>query len=180
MRLTVLGMAIAASTMVLLPACSRISGSDDVLPAVPAAKIEATDELATVPSRPLALPESVAALPPPSPSSVDRAQLDPLGDARSALGADQPSRSAGEVPRSDYPLVTYTSRLGMNPHIRLVLAKEDEEFRRGKKGRLLERWFRVNLYFQAYEPMTLNPDTALVRLRQSGIKTPAAPPPPEK
>lgn len=61
--------------------------------------------------------------------------------------------------------------------IRGTLAAEDLEFRRKNDGRLLERVFNVNVYFDAYEPMSLDQHAELERWRAQGLLTPSAPPP---
>ena len=67
----------------------------------------------------------------------------------------------------------------VDPNIRAELAAADLEYRRQNDGRLLERLFNVNVYFQAYEPLSLDQYAELERLRRAGIRTSAAPPDPE-
>jgi len=49
-------------------------------------------------------------------------------------------------------------------------------FRRGHKGRLLERAFNVNVYYRAYRKQSLDQYKELRRFRRLGVRTPAAPP----
>jgi hypothetical protein len=74
--------------------------------------------------------------------------------------------------------VAYAGRYGVDPRIRPSLAAADLEFRRQNDGRLLERLFNVNVYFRAYETMSLDQHRELRRLRRAGIRTSAAPPDP--
>ena len=58
----------------------------------------------------------------------------------------------------------------------LTYSEEDLAFRKRNKGRPVERLFGVNVYFDAYERMSLDQHAELERMRQLGIATPAAPP----
>jgi hypothetical protein len=73
-------------------------------------------------------------------------------------------------------LVSYSTRFGVSGDIRPVLAAEDEEFRRRNDGRILERVFGTNVYFEAYRRQALDRYAELERLRRMGVRTPAAPP----
>ena len=169
--------AVACISALFLSACSPRGGSERVLSPKSGGKLLPTDEFSAAPTNPIELPDSPASLPSPSKSLPDRAQKDAAGEALAALGGNRGGGSS-EIPAGDREFVSYASRLGSDRNIRLVLAAEDEEFRRGRHGRLLERWFNVPLYFQAYEEMTLDEYAELERLRQSNIRTPSAPPPP--
>jgi hypothetical protein len=129
------------------------------------------DEFSVLPTEPIEIPEDMAALPPPTPGGVNRTDPDPEGDAIRALGGN-PARAA----RASADIVNYAARFGVTPDIRGVLAAEDLEYRRNNDGRLLERLFNVNVYFEAYRPMALDRYAELERLRRAGIRTPAAPP----
>ena len=67
-------------------------------------------------------------------------------------------------------------RFGVAGDIRQVLAAEDLEYRRQNNGRILERLANVNVYYDAYRPISLDRYAELARLRRAGIRTPAAPP----
>jgi hypothetical protein len=102
---------------------------------------------------------------------VNRVDPDPEGDAIRALGGnvERANRAAGDI-------VGYAARFGVTPDIRGTLAAEDLEYRSGNRGRLLERLFNLNVYFDAYRPMSLDRYAELERLRRAGVRTPAAPP----
>lgn len=136
---------------------------------------EGPDEFAIVPTRPLEMPGSFAELPPPTPGAASRADPQPRAAAVAALGG-RPA-AAGAVPAADAGLVARASRFGVSDGIRDQLAAEDLDFRRANQGRLLERWFGVNVYFRAYRPLALDQHAELERWRRAGARTPAAPPP---
>lgn len=133
---------------------------------------EGPDEFAILPTAPLEIPDSLAALPDPTPGAPNRVDPNPEGDAIAALGGNQ-SRARG----AGGDLVSYTTRMGVSGDIRPVLAAEDEEFRRRNDGLVLERAFGVNVYFDAYSRQALDQYSELERLRRLGVRTPAAPPP---
>ncbi|MCY4181053.1 MAG: DUF3035 domain-containing protein [Litoreibacter sp.] len=128
------------------------------------------DEFAILPNKPLVQPEDYAALPQPTPGGANRADANPLADATLALGGDP----NGGI--RDGGLVNYASRYGVTPGIREQLAKEDLQFRRDNDGRVLERLFNVNVYFEAYESQSLDQYGELERLRRLGVRTVSAPP----
>ena len=138
-------------------------------------RAEGPDEFAVLPTKPLEMPEDVAALPEPTPGGTNRTDPTPEADAIAALGGNAAvlSRASG-----DGALVAYARRFGSDPNIRPQLAEADLEFRRRNDGRLLERLFNVNVYFRAYEEMSLDQHRELARLRRAGIRTPAVPPDP--
>lgn len=132
------------------------------------------DEFGILPTRPLEMPEDFASLPTPTPGGGNRVDLDPEADAIAALGGN--IDRAGGVSSG---LAGYVTRFGITPGIRAALAAEDEEYRRRNDGRLLERIFAVNVYYDAYEPVSLDQYRELERMRRAGIRTPAAPPEPQ-
>ena len=129
------------------------------------------DEFAILPTNPIEIPTDLAALPPPTPGGVNRVDPDPEGDAIRALGGNvaRANRAAGDI-------VGYAGRFGVTPDIRGTLAAEDLEYRSSNRGRVLERLFNLNVYFDAYRPMSLDRYAELERLRRAGVRTPAAPP----
>jgi hypothetical protein len=129
------------------------------------------DEFAVLPTEPIEIPTDLAALPPPTPGGVNRVDPDPEGDAIRALGGnrERANRAAADI-------VSYASRFGVTPEIRGTLAAEDLDYRSRNQGRLLERWFGVTVYYDAYRPMALDRYAELERLRRAGVRTPAAPP----
>ncbi len=133
------------------------------------------DEFAVLPTKPLEIPEDVAALPPPTPGAPNRADPTPEADAIAALGGNPQvlTRAA-----TDAGLIRYTTRYGVQPAIREDLAASDAEFRRANGPRLLERTFGVSVYTRAYAPLSLDQQAELARFRRAGIPTPSAPPRP--
>ena len=136
---------------------------------------EGPDEFGILPSKPLQMPEDLATLPPPTPGGSNLSDPTPQADAAIALGG-RPEVLAR--PSGDGALVAYAGRYGVDANIRNELAAADLEFRRENDGRLLERWFDVNVYFRAYEAMSLDQYAELARLRRAGIRTSAVPPEP--
>ena len=139
------------------------------------------DEFTILPGKPLQTPDYQAALPAPTPGGSNLTDPTPMADAVAALGGN-PARVAptgtGKVGRGDGAIVNHASRFGTSGNIRQVLAGEDLEFRRKNNGRVLERWFNVNVYFKAYSKMSLNQHRELARFRRLGVRTPSAPPDP--
>lgn len=137
------------------------------------------DEFAILPTKPLQAPEDFTQLPAPTPGGRNLTDPTPNSDAVAALGGRPDRINAGGVPRGDGGIVTYASRFGVAPNIRQTLASEDLEWRRKNDGRLLERLFSVNVYYDAYQPMELDQHAELERWRRAGARTPSAPPPKE-
>jgi len=129
------------------------------------------DEFAILPTEPIEIPTDLASLPQPTPGGANRTDPDPEGDAIAALGGnvERANRAAGDI-------VSYAARFGVSPDIRGTLAAEDLEYRSGNRGRVLERLFNLNVYYDAYRPMSLDRYQELERLRRAGVRTPAAPP----
>ena len=166
---TGLGM-IAAAALVAVAGCAGDAGlyslrSDSSGP----------DEFAILPTKPLEMPEDMAALPLPTPGAPNRADPTPEADAIAALGGNPQvlTRAA-----SDPGLIRYTTRYGVQPGIRQDLAAADAEFRQSQGPRLLERLFNVSVYNRAYAPLSLDQQSELARFRRAGIPTPSAPPAP--
>ena len=133
------------------------------------------DEFSILPPKPLAMPEDLAALPPPTPGGENRTDQHPEADAITALGGKPPA--TGKVYSSDAGLYNYAQSLGIQPDIRQVLATEDYDFRRQHNGRVLERMAGINVYFKAYRQYALDQYAELLRWRRVGVKTPSSPPP---
>ncbi len=130
------------------------------------------DEFAIVPTEELQMPADRAALPAPTRGGTNRADPNPEADAIAALGGDVTRANAAEN-----GLVAHASRFGVADNIRVTLAAEDEAFRGRNGGRLLERLFNTNVYFNAYRDQSLDRYAELDRMRRSGVRTPSAPPP---
>lgn len=135
------------------------------------------DEFAVLPTKPLEIPENVTSMPAPTPGGTNRTDPTPKADAIVALGGNPAVLSRAST---DGALVAYSRRFGVDPDIRAELAADDLEFRRRNDGRPLERLFDVNVYFRAYESMSLDQYRELERLRRSGVRTSAVPPDPSQ
>ncbi len=153
--------------LVVLAACS--SGNPTLLNL--RADGEGPDEFGVLPTRPLELPENLAALPTPTLGGTNRADPDPEADVAAALGGNVNRATPGSS-----SLVSHATRFGVADGIRDALAAEDLEFRRRNDGRILERIAAVNVYHRAYRVMALDRYVELERMRAAGIRTPAAPP----
>lgn len=161
------------TALLALAACS--SAEEPNLLNISQPRSEGPDEFAILPAKPLEMPQDLAALPEPTPGGTNLTDPTPFADAARALGGntDALTRRSG-----DGALIAYAGRYGVDRDIRAELAAADLEFRRRNDGRLLERLFNVNVYFQAYEPFALDRYAELERLRRAGIRTSAAPPDP--
>jgi hypothetical protein len=131
------------------------------------------DEFLVVPAKPLVMPEDMAALPTPTPGGRNLADATPREDMIAALGGNAAVARGGSG-----GLVAYAARFGTAPNIRAELAVADLEYRRQNNGRLLERWFSIPVYFDAYAPLSLDQTAELDRFRRAGVRTPSAPPAP--
>jgi len=132
------------------------------------------DEFAIVPPKALEMPENLGDLPEPTPGGYNRTDQNPEADAAVALGG-KPS-AAGGIPASDAALYAHAARFGMDGGIRGTLASEDLDWRRDNNGRILERLFNVNVYYNAYRKQRLDQQAELARWRALGVRTPSAPP----
>lgn len=134
------------------------------------------DEFAILPTKPIEVPEDLAALPAPTPGASNRVDPTPKQDAVAALGGNPDRLNRTGTVRGDGALVNATTRYGVDQTIREDLAASDLEFRRRNQGRLMERLFNVTVYYSAYEEQSLDKERELRRWRRNGVKTPAAPP----
>lgn len=164
-------LAVMGTALLALAACDR---SENPILMHAANEDRRPDEFSIVPTKPLEMPPSLTNLPTPNPRGVNRVDPQPRADIARALGGNPTLALApGAV---DGGIVNYASRFGREAGIRDQLAAEDLEFRRNNRGRLLERWFGVNVYHNAYEFMWLDKYSELARWRRTGVRTPAAPP----
>lgn len=131
------------------------------------------DEFSILPTAPLQQPETYADLPVPTLGGVNRTDPNPQADAVAALGGRIDAGAGG-----DAGLIATVTRYGVGSDIRTILATEDEAFRRANDGLTLERLFNVNIYYKSYRPQSLDKYRELQRLRDAGVRTPAAPPNP--
>lgn len=130
------------------------------------------DEFGILPPKPLEMPKDLASLPEPTPGGSNLTDPTPEADAIVALGG-KPGRGAG----LDAGIINHASRFGVAGDIRQTLASEDLQWRRDNDGRILERLLSVNVYYRAYEKMSLDQHAELFRWRERGVRTPSAPPP---
>lgn len=136
------------------------------------------DEFKVVPAKPLSEPESYTFLPVPTPGATNRTDPTPTADAVVELGGSAAAlQPAASIPARDGAIVNYSSRYGVTPNIRQVLAESDAEFRNRKARFTNIRIVPVDRYNQAYQQFALNPFAEADRFRRAGIRTPSAPPP---
>ena len=159
----------------LIPALAACASGEPGLMNIGRDRAGGPDEFGVILTRPLEVPEDIAALPVPTPGGANLADPAPERDVAAALGGDIGALARGST---DGALLTHATRHGVEGNIRADLAAADLEFRRDNQGRVLERLFDVNVYFRAYEEMALDQHAELARLRSLGIRTSAAPPEP--
>ncbi|MDO5642029.1 MAG: DUF3035 domain-containing protein [Paracoccus sp. (in: a-proteobacteria)] len=99
-----------------------------------------------------------------------------MGDAVAALGGDAARLNPSGIGAADGALVNYAGRLGTQPGIRAQLAQEDVDWRSRHSRRLLETWARTDVYYRAYERMTLDSWAEDLRWKQAGARTGTPPP----
>ncbi len=134
------------------------------------------DEFAIVPTKPLSMPTDLNALPSPTPGGGNITDPTPQADAVAALGGNPAQLAVQGVGAADLGLVAYASRLGRDPAIRQTTAQEDLAWRSRHGRRALEVLARSNVYYRAYDPMTLDSWAEADRWRPTGVQLPAAPP----
>ena len=166
----------AALALALLAGCGRNDGDPQLLNISNGGK---PDEFTILPTKPLQAPPDFQNLPPPTPGGSNLTDPTPEADAVAALGG-KPSALEQPVSRADGALLSHAGRYGTDPGIRTELAAADLQWRREHTGKFLERLFKVNVYFRAYEMFELDQYAELARLRRAGVKTPAVPPDPAK
>ncbi|MDS9466682.1 DUF3035 domain-containing protein [Paracoccus sp. MBLB3053] len=134
------------------------------------------DEFAILPTKPLSMPPDLNVLPSPTPGGSNITDPTPESDAVAALGGNPAALSAQGIGSADAALVNQASRFGRDPAIRITTAREDLEWRSRHSRRLLEILARTDVYYRAYEPMTLDSWAEQERWRPTGVQLPAAPP----
>lgn len=158
---------------------AALAACEDDNPQLMNIRSDTPDEFSILPTKPLEAPEDYASLPEPTPGGTNLVDPNPRGDAVAALGGNPDRIEPGRIYAGEQTLISYSSRYGVPADIRDTLAAEDLEWRRTNNGRLLERLFNVNVYFDSYKPMSLDQHLELERLRRLGIWTPSAPPDPQ-
>ena len=134
------------------------------------------DEFGIVPFQPLELPDSLVALPNPTPGGRNLTDSLPEHDAVAALGGRPERLDSNKIIAGERALLAATERNGVTENIRAVLAVEDKEFREKNGPKLLERWFNVNTYLKSYKDETLPARRTSKLLRSKGVKTPTVSP----
>lgn len=158
-----------------LSACSR---GEDRVPDLLNIRSDGPDEFAILPNKPLQAPTDYAELPQPTPGGANLVDPTPNLDAVAALGGNPARLQRNNASAGDGAVLAHATRFGRAGGIRQTLASADEEYRRQNDGLLLERWFNVNIYYDAYAPQSLDAYRELERFRRLGIRTPSAPPEP--
>lgn len=137
------------------------------------------DQFAIVPAKPLETPDSLTALPQPTPGGFNRTGQRPLEDGIAALGGQATSPNAA-VPGRDAALVNHTSRFGREANIRGTLAESDAALRK-RQGRLSSvRIFKQDEYALIYRRQALDPNEAARAYQRAGIPIPSTPPEPRR
>lgn len=158
-------------------AAAGLGACSDDAPKLMNIRTDTPDEFRILPTKPLEAPEDYTALPEPTPGGVNRVDVNPQADAVAALGG-KPESMGGGIRAADQGLVNYAVRYGAPANIRETVAAEDLTWRQENNGRLLERLFDINVYFDSYAPMSLDQHAELERLWSRGVRTPSAPPDP--
>jgi hypothetical protein len=128
------------------------------------------DEFMVLPTRPLEMPQNLAALPPPTPGVPNRVDYRPHAEAIAGLtGAPGPAGNADGA-------VLVATAGPATPGIRQTLAVEDAEWRATHRGLLIPRLLSKDRDALTYQPMVLNAPETFVRMRAAGVQVPAAPP----
>jgi len=128
------------------------------------------DEFMVLPTRPLEMPASLSALPPPTPGAANRVDYRPRAEAVAGLTGRQ-----GPVGTADGSALVARAG-GADPRIRAELAAEDATYRRENRGLLLERMFSRNREALIYKNMTLDAPPEFLALRAAGVGVPSPPP----
>ncbi|MFO1141420.1 MAG: DUF3035 domain-containing protein [Amaricoccus sp.] len=127
------------------------------------------DEFMVLPTRPLEMPQDLAALPPPQPGTINRVDYRPKEEAIAGLTGRTTIATA-----SGGPLVARTGQGA--PGIRGELAAEDVTWRQTHHGLLLPRLLAKDKDTVVYGGMILDAPAEYDRLRAMGVQIPAAPP----
>ncbi|MDG1531007.1 MAG: DUF3035 domain-containing protein [Paracoccaceae bacterium] len=173
MRVARLGLVSLIVATMALTACGR--NKEPSLMNISATK-STPDEFAILPNKPITQPKNYAELPAPTLGGSNLVDPTPRADAVKALGGNPKRLVATGVVRGDQGVYNYATRYGVAGNVREQLAAEDLDFRRRNNGKVLERWFNVNVYYSAYKKQSLDQYAELERFRKAGIRTPSAPP----
>ena len=158
--------------MVLLaPLALAACGEGGVAGALRSSGVTSTpDEFMVLPTRPLEMPESFTALPPPTPGAANRVDYQPHAEAIAGL-----TGAPGAAGNADGAALV--AQAGPHqPGIRQTLAGEDVTWRDTHHGLLIPRLIAKDKDVVTYQPMILDAATEFDRLRAAGVQQPAAPP----
>ncbi|WP_134678632.1 DUF3035 domain-containing protein [Paracoccus ravus] len=158
-------------TMLLLGACSN----DPQLMNTQSGR-SSPDEFSILPTKALSMPPDLAVLPSPTPGGTNITDPTPEADAVAALGGNPGALAQQGIGAADGALVNHASRFGRDPAIRIIAAREDLDWRSRHSRRALEILAGTDVYYRAYESMTLDSWAEQQRLRPTGVRLPAAPP----
>ena len=159
------------ATLLVAPLALAACGGGGLAGALRSSGVTSTpDEFMVLPTRPLEMPDSFAALPPPTPGAVNRVDYRPHAEAIAGLtGAPGPAGNADGA-----ALVAQAGP--RQPGIRQELAVEDVEWRNTHHGLLIPRLIAKDKDTVTYQPMILNAAGEYERLRAAGVEQPPAPP----
>lgn len=128
------------------------------------------DEFLVLPTKPLEMPQDLAALPPPTPGASNRVDFHPHAEAVASL-----TGRAGPAGVTSAPALV--ARAGpADPNIRADLAAADVVYRQNNRGQLIPRLILRDDEKLIYEGLTLNAGAAFEQLRAQGVGVPPAPP----
>jgi len=127
------------------------------------------DEFMVLPTKPLEMPENLAALPPPVPGSPNRVDYRPHQDAVAGL--------TGRPALATTNATALVARAGpVDPNVRAELASEDAAWRATHHGLFFERMFSRDKAVVVYQQMVLDAPAEIERLRRIGVEVPPPPP----
>lgn len=132
----------------------------------------APDEFLVLTQRPLELPSDYETLPEPDPSAGSRVAIDPVANARRAMGGT----GAGTSPSAaDAAVLAAARRVGQEPGIRAELAAETDEKlkRRGGISGFFSRLRRRPRSENAFNDQKLDAREELIKQQASGVRTPS-------
>jgi hypothetical protein len=164
------GRALTLAAMLLTPLALSGCGEAGFAGALRSSGVAGTpDEFMVLPTRPLEMPESLTALPPPTPGAVNRVDYRPHTEAVTGLTGRPTVQGSGGG-----GLVAAAGP--RDPAVRTQLAQEDVVWRQTHHGRFFERLFSTDREALVYRPMVLDAPVAFDQQRAQGRQVPAAPP----
>ena len=127
------------------------------------------DEFMVLPTKPLEMPENLAALPPPLPGVPNRVDFQPKQEAVAGL--------TGRPALATTSATALVARAGpVDPNVRTELASEDVQWRATHHGLFFERMFSRDKAVVVYQQMVLDAPAEIERLRRIGVEVPPPPP----